>query len=535
MAMTKIDIADLIESEGYPSSPIQIKAIKSSLGKEIYQQYQQALLADVPSQALIKLGKELEKRKVLNFGFAKIYKPLLCYALAAKLKNINAYKAIRLAVKKQLFHQELYDPRLVDLLELSNRKMQELKSYLNDSIMPDDVKDKNLRLLLKKVNTLDNMVLAERLDIAFEIYKSCHELLKSHLERENHHEIEKAKKTAVKFMEIILDVEGEAKILRKMNTRIAKKLLDSEFIPGKKPKKMTKLPDRHESKSKAQYQWRRLSELALGHSHGKILAVKEQAKEKDSSEGTRFLTPEERDEHRVIIRQGKFYERQHNNEYVTCDTSGRISHEKIAYAAYTINLQGEISLFDHFEIADLYAHSSMNAQAPLFAAGEIQVINGEFKALTVYSRHYNPTLLNVHEVLSYFQEHGVDISNAIVRTWGANNEFTANKFINYNASEFYENFKVSGLSAIKPINMPTILPSENSTTPVFDDFEPNFPQENEVAFFGDKKSETTITSIPQADTAKTIGESFSDFEVDFENNLPTVTENMQAQTQKHKK
>jgi len=270
--------------------------------------------------------------------------------------------------------------------------------------------------------------------------------------------------------------------------------------------------------------------------------VREQAKLKDKSEGTVFLTPEQRDEHRVIIRQGKFYEREFNNEYTLCDTTERISHEKTSYAAYTINLKGEISLFDHFEIADQYAHSSMNAQAPLFAAGEIQIHNGELKALTVYSQHYKPTLNTLYEVLSYFIEHGIDIANVLLRTWGLNNEYKGNVFIDYKASEFYETFKVSGLSAIQPVNsIPIDLGSINGSLSAefvkapFEDFEPNFTPHTSSSFF----AASSATKIQLNEMSTNINEkkidAFEDFEVDFSQTPSISSEDTLGKLNKSKK
>jgi hypothetical protein len=322
-------------------------------------------------------------------------------------------------------------------------------------------------------------------------------------------------------MSAILDTDDEKRLLRLMNLRMAKRELDPEYIPGKSPKKQVRLPDPLQANKKAKYHWRHLAKLALASVRGKVLTVSERAKNKDADENTRFLSSKERDAHRVIIRQGKFYERDLSNEYTECDTRYRVSHGKEGYMAITINMKGELSLFDHFEILDGFAHSSMNAQAPLFFAGEIQILNGEFRALTVYSMHYKPSLSNVYDVLEHFHVHGVDLSHAVVQTWGESGKYNGNHFLNYQAADFYEHFTLKGLDHLTLLSTGKLLLPEvkedmfNASTKMmreslnvgsaeFDDFEADFslaPQAPEVTH-----DKLKITSDANR---------FDDFETDF--------------------
>ncbi|MDR3477816.1 MAG: hypothetical protein P4M14_07280 [Gammaproteobacteria bacterium] len=485
--MPKIEIAELITSGVYPD----LASIKKSLGKRdfaLYEMYEGHNDLD-QAEFLLKLGKRFERNTRGVFGTEKIYKAGLCYALSALLHNINGYKYLISAIKKEIFFYDFFDSRLTDLLVLCETKKRALQAI--KPVEPLAISDAVLVELLSKVSEQVEMTLGHRLDVAYDIYLRSSALLSADESSAEQKNIMIARKSAIKLMSAILDTDDEKRILRLMNLRIAKRKLDPEYIPGKSPRKMVNLPDPLRANKKAKYHWRHLARLALASVRGKILTVSQRAKEKDVNENTRFLSPTERDAHRVIIRNGKFYERELNNEFKLCDTRDRVSHEKTDYVAFTINLKGEISLFDHFEIADRFAHSSMNAQAPLFFAGEIQILNGEFKALTLYSMHYGPSLSNVYEVLEYFHVHGVDLSNALVQTWGESNQYQGNNFSNYNALDFYENFTVKGLSHLQLVSTGRIsAPEENDavfntstkkmreslsvTTPVFEDFEPDF-------------------------------------------------------------
>jgi hypothetical protein len=93
------------------------------------------------------------------------------------------------------------------------------------------------------------------------------------------------------------------------------------------------------------------------------------------------------------------------------------SHDKDGYGAYTMNANGEISIFMHHNMTDKIAHSSMNAGSPVVAAGEMMIKKGILQVITTHSGHYRPTLFNVSRALEYFVTHGIDIREAKVVTW----------------------------------------------------------------------------------------------------------------------
>jgi hypothetical protein len=502
--MKTIDIRSLIETGKNPDQD----ALKHSFGSKYYKQYITALQNSQQSlsENLMQLGWKFENNDELSFGMQSLYKPLLCYALAANLNDVRAYKAIILAVKKLLFHKEMYDPELLSILEVCQAKITEFKKKSSGSAEIDNKVQSDLDRLLVKVKDQDNVVLAERLDIAYEIYLKCNEL--SPDQQHNIQDIVAAKKIALMLMETILNTDDENTAVNLMKERAAHKKYEPGFIPRSHARKrLTKLPVALAAKNKVQYQWRRLSELALAHKEKKILVVNESGRTKDKTENTRYLTPGERDEHRVIIRSGEFYERQMDNSFTKCDTGHRFSHGKDGYVAFTHNLQGEISIFDHFETLDGYAHSSMNAGGPIFISGELKIDNGVLQAITVYSMHFRPKLSHLYQFLTFLQDEGVDISNITLKTWGKDEVAKGNEFTDYNAKKFYE------LWSMGDFDEQSVL---QSSQPVFDEeFEADFP-----ASFDSPAPTQTAEDDFEVDFAAHASPGFDDFEADFAANFP---------------
>ena len=121
------------------------------------------------------------------------------------------------------------------------------------------------------------------------------------------------------------------------------------------------------------------------------------------------MTPEERAKYELTIYHGQFY--QHG---VLFDSGWKKSHKKRGFVAYTLNVQGEISVFEHTEKEGDLTHASTNAGAPVVAAGELSIEKGMLKAITTHSGHYRPTLFNVYRMLQHLSSKGVDITQAQV-------------------------------------------------------------------------------------------------------------------------
>ena len=100
------------------------------------------------------------------------------------------------------------------------------------------------------------------------------------------------------------------------------------------------------------------------------------------------------------------------------DTNHSISHGKPGFAAFTLNIHGELSLFPHIDHDKTgIAHSSMTEGKPVVSAGEVKIENGKLTAITTYSGHYRPSLYSVYRTLDYFKSKGVDISDTLVYTF----------------------------------------------------------------------------------------------------------------------
>ena len=268
------------------------------------------------------------------------------------------------------------------------------------------------------------MLLARRLDLAHEIYQICH--LAPNGNYSFREKVDEIKKSAFDLMKNILNATTMKEIEEGLKDRIANKDIHPEYIPGTNPVIMPKMPDPHNvvertakigNKEKVltkimQFKWRSAARDALAIKRNIVMTVNSQSQFKDQTKGTIMLTPEQRDTHRIHISNRKFVSRSRtrSDEFHVFDTGKMKSHGKQGFAAYVINMNGEISVFNHHNMADHYAHSSMNAGKPVMAAGEVQIHNGKLIALTTHSGHYKPSAQNVYETLKHFQKNGIDIS-----------------------------------------------------------------------------------------------------------------------------
>ena len=140
-----------------------------------------------------------------------------------------------------------------------------------------------------------------------------------------------------------------------------------------------------------------------------------------------YLTPEQREEYRIEIYDGKFHK-----EGQIFDSSKSEAHDKVGYVAFTLNTDGELSVFKHLSVTldedgRRLAHSSMNAGAPVLAAGEMEIKNGKLISINTFSGHYQPSLYSVARFLEYLSERGVDISETKVYLHNSPDESTGLK------------------------------------------------------------------------------------------------------------
>lgn len=254
-------------------------------------------------------------------------------------------------------------------------------------------------------------------------------------------------KNALGFLIYAFNIRNLSNINRQLSTLMAEreryKHQNPEYIPGKQPKHLI-LNQEQEDSLKSMIKVKEAIEK------NELLAVNDRSKKLDLNEVTRSLKPDERAKQRVDIYKGEFVK-----DMGYFDTSQMISHGKKGYAAYTLNIHGELSVFNHHGMTDNIAHSSMNAGAPVIAAGELKITDGKLKAITTHSGHYKPSLFNVYRVLEYFVDNGVDISKTKVNLWenpqkkGINIDCTPERFPAYKnrtlyiakASDIYINVK----------------------------------------------------------------------------------------------
>lgn len=268
----------------------------------------------------------------------------------------------------------------------------------------------NLRTQLYSTNRLET--LGQKIDRAYAIYN--HE-----------NESEKNKKIAQEFLIYAFDIQEpsnlSAQLKDLMHERNLHKEKNPEYIPGLSPRYLNLAPkDRSLQKSEMQIlikdqQIQNLLTLS------ELIDVTDEDKLKDVAYETKFLTSRTRAKYRVHLFKGQFYK-----DGKLFDTTDYIAHRKHAYAAYTLNANGELSVFNHHGSEEELKHSYINASCPLVSAGELIIKKGNLLAINTYSGHYKPSLFNVYRVLEYFTDKGVKLINTKIYTKHNPNQFGLN-------------------------------------------------------------------------------------------------------------
>jgi hypothetical protein len=112
-----------------------------------------------------------------------------------------------------------------------------------------------------------------------------------------------------------------------------------------------------------------------------------------------------RQEHKLSITDGQIF--QNGKPFSTQ------SQQPFPLFIYVIDLQG--NFYAGRDVRNEFHHSSFLAGGPVLATGEIEVdSNGRLKKITMNSGHYVPTHKEMLNALSYFKEHGVDLTNVSV-------------------------------------------------------------------------------------------------------------------------
>ena len=246
----------------------------------------------------------------------------------------------------------------------------------------------------------NSAIMAKNLDKAWMIYSDQN----SHQDDKEH---------ALSFLIYALDIKDltnlNKKIIKRMNLREEIKKYNPEYIPNLSPKFLKLMPYEMRIQKTVSYRKTPESEIEDLFNKGELLDINQNDKLLDTQIHTPYLNEQKRAKYRVHIHQGLFYQGRE-----LFDTSHYSAHRKITYAAYTLNANGELSVFKHKGVAGKKAHSSMNAGCPVESAGELVIKEGKLLSINTYSGHYCPSLFNVYRVLEYFTEKGVDINDAYV-------------------------------------------------------------------------------------------------------------------------
>lgn len=253
-----------------------------------------------------------------------------------------------------------------------------------------------------------NGTIGDRVDIAWQNYQ-------------DNSQKEEEKFAAIHFLidtfnlrEIPKKPEALNQILTKLMEQRAEQMkLNPEFIP--------------------EYQTKKNGSYHFFSSDPEQLSFGQSVVEQDKRVGVVYLNDEERAKYKLDIVNGQFRQ---NGKIYDCFKQGFTSHGKIGWAAFTLNQQGELSVFSHHGGQDKNTihlrHSSMNAGSPVLAAGEIQIINGKLHGINTHSGHYHPSLYSIYRFLDYLDKQGVDISNTMIYLRNENKSLKTEKITAYN-------------------------------------------------------------------------------------------------------
>ncbi|MBI2786333.1 MAG: hypothetical protein HYX60_08545, partial [Legionella longbeachae] len=252
----------------------------------------------------------------------------------------------------------------------------------------------------------------ERLDIAWANYKN--EQLK-----------ETDRKNALEFMIYLFDIQLESTseqalnelLISLMNVRKEYKNKGNEnYIPM-----LSSGPYKFDTFAKVLEQTQNskisnIKEIQEDFKKNKLLDVNQKDKYDDQFGKIRpnYLDSKQRTKYNIQIHKGLFHKKG-----VLFDSSNLIAHKKKGYVAFTLNTNGELSVFEHLggkkdKKNRILTHSSMNSGAPLLIAGEMEIKNGELKSINTYSGHYNPSLYSITLFLRYISSKNVDVSKTNV-------------------------------------------------------------------------------------------------------------------------
>ena len=156
------------------------------------------------------------------------------------------------------------------------------------------------------------------------------------------------------------------------------------------------------------------STIQASFNRGELLDVIAEERNNDLMAQPTFLSSYEREKYNITIFNGLFYK---NGKIF--DSSSSIAHNKVGYVAFTLNTNGEISVFNHLSgevdrFGKKLVHSSMNGGAPVCVAGEMEIKKGQLISINNSSGHYLPSLYSITRFLEYLSDRDIDLSKTRV-------------------------------------------------------------------------------------------------------------------------
>ncbi len=281
--------------------------------------------------------------------------------------------------------------------------------------------------------------LAQNIDKAWDIYKN------ESSKRED-------RRVAQMFLIYAFDLkysnEINQQLLEMMERRNTYKAKNPEYVPGLSPKHLALSPDELLVDKIKLGQTPKNSKLRSLIKKRELLDVNSEDKISDLRDKTIFMSSSLRAQYRVHIHNGMFY---HGNS--SLNTASYKAHRKRGYGAFTLNANGELSVFTHLGMGNVF-HSTMNAGSPVVSAGELIITNGKLDVINTYSGHYKPTLFNIYRTLAYFLEKGVDLSFTKIQTFhdisGLGEKFKSKKISRgFYSREIYEIPATAFLKTVK--------------------------------------------------------------------------------------
>lgn len=149
-----------------------------------------------------------------------------------------------------------------------------------------------------------------------------------------------------------------------------------------------------------------------------LLESNELARRRGVSASTRYLSPEEREQYRVVIGKDGLL-RQADGRLLNTGPlpKGRVLGADDLEGIFVMGADGEIYVYfgPVFEDGKFFQHSSFFSGAPVASAGQLHVVNGKVMALSGSSGHYHPNSRQFRQVLRELHTKGVDLKGVVVR------------------------------------------------------------------------------------------------------------------------